>query len=223
MTQPMDPLPNRSECYVASDYVAFHDPPKSANSMSNDSVNLNFGFLTCTEIEGLGVCGGLLILNQSARPLEFHCTLPVKINAVHATLYGASLESYLRGELLGQALAAKPKVPPHVFVTDCGATAEVRSFCERPVCVVRNRSEATELSANASGEWLDWACYDLAHQEIFLAPQSPQLTDDAGTRLGPEAIRSALSSYAERHDLMEPFDRVRQAMIEAHQAARRAA
>ena len=38
------------------------------------------GFFTVLEHEQQGLIGGYLILNQAGRPLEFHCTAPVKAN-----------------------------------------------------------------------------------------------------------------------------------------------
>ena len=42
------------------------------------------GFLTVLEHEHLGLVGGYLILNTAGRPLEFHCTAPVKPNRARA-------------------------------------------------------------------------------------------------------------------------------------------
>ena len=61
-------------------------PPKSAACL---------GFLTVVEHAELGLLGGYLLLNAAGRPLEFHCTAPVKPNRAQEILYGPTLRPYL--------------------------------------------------------------------------------------------------------------------------------
>ena len=61
------------------------------------------GFLTVLEHSQHGLMGGYLVLNISGRPLEFHCTAPIKPNRAQQILYGPTLEPYLFGEQIGQA------------------------------------------------------------------------------------------------------------------------
>ncbi|MGW8256618.1 MAG: hypothetical protein ACWGMZ_03940, partial [Thermoguttaceae bacterium] len=56
------------------------------------------GFLTIIQHEQHGLFGGYLLLNTSGRPLEFHCTAPIKPNRAQEILYGPTLESFLYGE-----------------------------------------------------------------------------------------------------------------------------
>ena len=58
------------------------------------------GFITVCEHAELGTIGGYLILNASARPLEFHCTTPVKPTRAQEILYGATLKPVLFASLL---------------------------------------------------------------------------------------------------------------------------
>ena len=45
-----------------------------------------------------------VLLNAAGRPLEFHCTAPIKPNRAQEILYGPTLESFLYGEQIGQTL-----------------------------------------------------------------------------------------------------------------------
>ena len=72
------------------------------------------GFLTVLEHEQHGLVGGYLILNLAGRPLEFHCTAPVKPNRTQEILYGLTLKPYLYGEQIGQTLLSKSKLSPVV-------------------------------------------------------------------------------------------------------------
>ena len=50
------------------------------------------GFLTVVEHPQHGLFGGYLLLNHGGRPLEFHCTAPIKPNRAQEILYGPTLD-----------------------------------------------------------------------------------------------------------------------------------
>ena len=56
------------------------------------------GFLTVQSFADVGLIGGYLLLNPLGRPLEFHCTAPVRPNRAQEILYGPTLAPYLYGE-----------------------------------------------------------------------------------------------------------------------------
>ena len=58
------------------------------------------------------------MLNSLGRPLEFHCTTPVKPSRAHEILYGHTLKSHLFGERLCQALIEKATRRPDLILTD---------------------------------------------------------------------------------------------------------
>ncbi len=173
----------------------------------------HWGFLTCTEFEGLGLCGGLLLVNQVARPLEFHCTLPVKVTRTQSILYGASLRPYVCGQVIGRALIDKAKTAPHLLVTDSLETAEVRQTTDLPVVLLMTSCDSGPPQEVATD---DWARLEVEGIEAYLGRSS-------NGDLRCSEVQTWLLQYAQRNDLREPFERVRQAISEAHDAARRAA
>ena len=76
------------------------------------------GFLTVVADPQYGLCGGYLILNPAGRPLEFHCTTPIKPNRAQEILYGPTLESFLYGEQIGRTLIQQGGESPLVVFTD---------------------------------------------------------------------------------------------------------
>src|SRR5262245_45959637 len=94
------------------------------------------GFLTVLEHEQQGLVGGYLILNTSGRPLEFHCTAPVKPSRAQRILFGPTLEPYLYGEQIGQTLLAKGSIEPFAVYTDVERVLSVRDFGSLPVALV---------------------------------------------------------------------------------------
>ena len=87
-------------------------PPHDANSKTA------LGFLTVVEHQQYGLFGGYLLLNPAGRPLEFHCTAPIKPNRAQQILYGPTLESFLYGEQIGRTLLEKAKIEPSLVCTD---------------------------------------------------------------------------------------------------------
>jgi hypothetical protein len=94
------------------------------------------GFLTVLDYPEYGLFGGYLVLNALGRPLEFHCTAPVRPNRAQHILYGPTLEPYLFGEQIGCALVAAAKTDPRVVFTDREPVLALRQFVEMPVVLV---------------------------------------------------------------------------------------
>src|SRR5450755_4335222 len=91
------------------------------------------GFFTVLEHEQQGLVGGYLILNTAGRPLEFHCTAPVKPNRAQQILFGPTLQSYLYGEQIGQTLLGKGAIEPLAVCTDVESALSVRDYVSLPV------------------------------------------------------------------------------------------
>ncbi len=94
------------------------------------------GFLSVVEHAQLGLVGGYLILNASGRPLEFHCTAPVKPSRAQQILYGPTLQPFLYGEQIGQTLLTKGAAWPAMVCTDVALALGARAFAQSPVALV---------------------------------------------------------------------------------------
>ena len=77
----------------------------SSQSRSEPTV----GFLTIVENDDVGWLGGYLVLDRRARPVEFHCTVPIRPNRAQEILYGPTLRPFLYGEQIGTTLIQKAK------------------------------------------------------------------------------------------------------------------
>ncbi len=96
----------------------------------------NLGYLTVIDQPKLGLIGGFLVLNPAGRPLEFHCTTPIKPNRAQEILYGSTLEPFLFGEQIAKTLIARSKVPVAYVLTDVAPALAVQDFVEIPVLYV---------------------------------------------------------------------------------------
>jgi hypothetical protein len=206
------------------------------------------GFLTVVEHSQYGLFGGYLILNTAGRPLEFHCTAPIKPNRAQQILYGPTLQSFLYGEQIGQTLISQGTAPPLLVCTDREPALAAREHVSSPVVLVLppetpigdcpnfrgHRGEAVvdengtvpvdAASQPADEESTRYFRIDGPHRD------GPRLvTFQLGrNRLAlPERadedrrlIAERLADLAESFDLAEPFQRIRDAIEEAQQAVR---
>ena len=107
------------------------------------------GFLTVIDHPQHGLFGGYLVLNLAGRPLEFHCTAPIKPNRAQQILYGPTLESFLYGEQIGSTLLGHAKTSPLVVCTDREPVLSLRDLVDLPVALVLPPGEARERRGRA--------------------------------------------------------------------------
>jgi hypothetical protein len=180
------------------------------------------GFLTVIEHPQYGLFGGYLVLNTAGRPLEFHCTAPIKPNRAQQILYGPTLEAFLYGEQIGQTLVNQASIPPLLICTDREPALAAREHVSTPLVLVlppeelppAEPADASDCvlrldAAHRGGPRL--ATFRLGRNRLAL----PERADD-DRRL----ITERLAELAESFDLCEPFQRIRDAIEEAQQAVR---
>lgn len=202
--------------------------------MRNGNAKADFalGFITVVEDSQTGLFGGYLVLNATGRPLEFHCTAPIKPNRAQEILYGPTLEPYLFGEQIGHTLVAQAKNRPQVLCTDREPALAVREFVDVPVALVLSPDDASPRPSgrpdgkaqSSSQTQPDTWRLDAAHAGVpgliafrhgsnRLAVPEPGAGDVA-------LLTERLGRLSDAFDLAEPFDRIRQAIEEARQGGR---
>lgn len=172
------------------------------------------GFLTALEVPEQGFVGGLLVTNRHGRPLEFQCTAPVKPNRTQEILYGPTLSSFVLGELIARTLVDKAGIKPHLVLTEREEILELRNHVPMPVACLEPVTGGDKApSAPAEG-----------------GAESAESADSAATapfRLGRQFVRFHAAHTEDRTafekdshqvprdaDLREPFERVREALLE---------
>ncbi len=166
------------------------------------------GFLAVVEHSQHGLFGGYLVLNHGGRPLEFHCTAPVKPNRAQEILYGPTLKPYLYGEQIGKTLLDRAKTLPSVVLTDSPPALALREVIEAPLALI-GESDGV-LASEAAGPSGALCCFELlGHQ----AAVEQRFVSDR------ERLTTLLAPVAQSIDLAEPFFRIREAIEEANRAA----
>src|SRR6187399_2468457 len=97
------------------------------------SQEATFGYLSVINSAEHGYFGGYLIVGPLGRPLEFHCTAPVRPSRAQQILYGPTLEPFLLGEQIAGAMLDAAKLKPRLILTNCEATLHARSRIKSPM------------------------------------------------------------------------------------------
>ncbi|WP_339912334.1 hypothetical protein [Symmachiella dynata] len=156
---------------------------------------LRLGFLTAIQVPQQGFMGGLLVTNHLGRPLEFQCTNPVKPNRTQEVLYGPTLQPFVLAELIGKTLLEKAGVKPHiVFITEA-ALLELREHITACLAMVVVHDHESAKNGFAFGRQTLITHADYGSDRSQLENKLTALPDDV--------------------DLLEPFERVEEALRQA--------
>lgn len=166
--------------------------------MAQAAPKAQLGFLGVVNLAGTGFVGGLLVTNQLGRPLEFQCTTPVKPNRTQEILYGPTLTSFVCAELIGKTLFERLQVKPQLIVCDQPEMLALRSVISLPVCLILPKSSTAAVGTIRAGAY-----------QLKLHADFP---DDFAL------VTEIAKSFPGDADLIEPLERVREALQETLRA-----
>jgi hypothetical protein len=176
------------------------------------------GFLTVVDHPQYGLFGGYLLLSTAGRPLEFHCTAPIKPNRAQQILYGPTLESFLYGEQIGQTLLEKAKIEPSLVCTDREPMLAVCEHVRLPVVLVLT-ADSPAPDRDGKSLRLDPDRLAVGNLRVFQVGRNrlavPEQLDGVCRRM-----TERLGRLVESFDLLEPFTRIREAIEEAQRVVR---
>ncbi|HRX77645.1 MAG TPA: hypothetical protein P5307_01225 [Pirellulaceae bacterium] len=178
------------------------------------------GFLTVQEFTDLGLIGGYLILNAVGRPLEFHCTAPVRPNRAQEILYGPTLAPFLYGEQIGQTLVAKGKSRPMFVCTNVEPVLSAREFVSVPFVLLTDGGSGANNQRRLDGAHAATPAPKSRALVPFQLAGSQAAVAEEHAR-DREKIVEQWQPHAEAMDLLEPFSRLREAIEEAQRGAAR--
>jgi len=189
---------------------AFYEDHRVGTSGDNSLSCL--GFVTVVESPPHGLFGGYLVLDAAGRPLEFHCTAPVKSNRVQKILYGSTLEPFLYGELIAKTLLTSSTLRPDAVLTDQQAVLAVRSQVELPVVYLQPEREMDAPHTRKDGQKISAGGSKLSAPAEKV--QIPGYLFEVPTECSADVLGRLRETVAHL-DLVEPFDRIREAINEA--------
>jgi hypothetical protein len=161
----------------------------------------HLGFLRVAATER-GFVGGLLVTDHRGRPLEFQCTTPVQPNRTQQILYGPTLEPFIYSELIGKTLFERTAVKPQLLIVQQESLLDLRRQVEVPVaCLVLSPPEQRPLP--------DQTLHDIGRHQAQVHGDFPQDAD---------SLAALLKKIPADADMMEPLDRVQDALKETLRA-----
>jgi hypothetical protein len=177
------------------------------------------GFLTALQDTAHGWFGGYLVLSQLGRPLEFHCTTPIEPTRAQQILYGPTLRPYLLGEVIGHTLVGQAELPVRAVLTDLPEMLSLPLLRQEVVACVEAIADSSgglcQADGTEPGERPNTPRWE-ADEAVPRLKIGHSLLHGTSTRgWEPERLRQALTPLTEHVDLLEPFQRIREAIREA--------
>ncbi len=157
-----------------------------------------------------GYFGGYLVISVLGRPLEFHCSAPVRPSRAQEILYGPTLQPYLLGEQIGGTLLGRAKLSPRLILTDQRATLCLRGEMDVPLARLLPRDEVQVQPS-----------HDVPDQEHLFAIDRHEFELAPASATDRNVAIALLTELAAHVDLAEPFDRIHEAIREAQRMGSR--
>lgn len=177
-----------------------------------------FGFITVVEVPSLGHCGGLLIVSKIGRPIEFHCTAPVASNRAEEIMYGKTYQGFLYSDQIGMALVDKAKQKPTLFVIDCPDMLPIAELIDQPLIlpeplIAKAKPDTQSTVQDQPFDPRGLKHFSVAENTVYCVNTKPELIS---------SVQAETERFVKSLPLDEPFERIRQAIDEAHAVVRAA-
>ena len=169
-----------------------------AKTENANELDRRLGFLEI-ELFDNGTCirGAILITDTETKPYEFRITSPVKANFIQRTLYGVTLGDYIYVELISIPLIKELREKVDLLIVPSRALLRIRPKISLPVAFI-SRDSLPSSENNPKNEKL-LAIY--THEEF---PNEKPV------------VQAILEPIMQKFDLLEPFERIKIALSEAH-------
>ncbi|GMU84235.1 MAG: hypothetical protein AMXMBFR47_41050 [Planctomycetota bacterium] len=165
------------------------DQPRVAGKPLPDLV---LAFLSCPQDAARNYVGAVLVADYRARPLEFSYVSPVRPTVLQKILYGKTLQEHVLIDVIARKLMETNGRRPDVVFVNSRELLAARRIQQAPVAFLSRASEPA-----SSG------------------PRLSTLTYDTGDRKDDGEIVGEIVGHLELLiDLLEPFDRIQEALKE---------
>ena len=117
--------------------------------LESPGTEASYGYLSAIHAPDHGYFGGYLIISLLGRPLEFHCTAPVRPSRAQQILYGPTLDAYLLGDQISVTLLEAAKLTPGLILTDQDVALGIRPRIGVPVVLVMGEGHRSTASGTS--------------------------------------------------------------------------
>lgn len=154
----------------------------------NGSPNLRIAFVDTILFDDGSIRGGVLVTDKETRPYEFRVTSPIKPTALQKMLYGTSLTDYVYGQLIALPLLKNIKETVSLAICSRENLLVARPNLKFPFIVLKKSGRDDALLVQSHPDYSG----EQGHAEIIVY------------------------DMMQRHDLAEPFTRLKLAVSEVH-------
>jgi len=162
---------------------------------SND---IRLAFLDISIFDDASIRGGVLVTDIETRPYEFRVTSPVKPTPLQRVLYGPTLVDYVYGELICLPLIRAVKEKLSLVITRLDNLLIIRPSISIPTIFINRNPKNIHDNQSADGI-----------RTITIKPHRNFPGEEAWAE-------TLLTNLKQRHDLLEPFERLKIAISEVH-------
>lgn len=164
--------------------------------------NIRLGFLGIELFDnGSAIRGGVLITDVDTKPYEFRITSPVRASFYQKVLYGSTLEDYIHIELISIPLIRELREEVDLLIVSSPPLLRLRPKISLPLALVSGDmnliSENSDKENGGRGKLITITTHDEFPSENSIA-------------------KSILLPIMQKRDLLEPFERLKIALAEAH-------
>ncbi len=166
------------------------------------------GYLTAAEVEPSLFLGAAMSTDSFGLPVEFRYTEPVRATPLQRILYGNALHRYLCREVIATTLLQAMETHPEVWIVQDEVLLEPLEAMRAPVVMLfpTEMAPMTDLGATmpaGDGEML---------VQLSLAGAPLRVRFGNGDASQQQQALQALTDAARTMDVMEPLNRLQQAL-----------
>jgi hypothetical protein len=158
-----------------------------------ETQEIRLAFMDVLVFSDGSIRGGILTTDIETRPYEFRITSPIKPTQLQQMLYGTSLKDYVYGELICAPLIKATKEKISFVLVRERYIMDVRPLVSVPIVL---------------------AIYNDKFAGDGVKPISFQAHKNFSAELS--YVQTVLTPIMQRHDLTEPFERLKLALNEVH-------
>ncbi len=161
----------------------------------DETEEIRLAFIDVAIFTDGSIRGGILTTDIETRPYEFRATSPIKPTQLQQILYGASIKDYVYGELICAPLVRATKEKLSVVLVKEPYILAMRPLVSVPVILVKN--EHNQVLDGVKPVNLLFSSHKNFMNELSYA-------------------QTILAPVVQKHNLIEPFDRLKLALNEVH-------
>jgi len=163
------------------------------NVVGEELSDITLCYLTCPKDAANAFLGAVMVTDYRARPLYFSFVSPIRPTKIQRILYGSTLEEHVKVDVISKKLLKDMPVSPDVLFVDAQDLLAVHRITPIPAAVLTKSADDKDDPARLT-----------------------TLKYDTGSNMNDqEVIGHVLASLESFVDLVEPFNRMREALKEA--------